>query len=211
MFCYIINFIKFRHREIPQFLRTILHIYSRIVIREPPLPRIVLEDLRVEAISPSSGGADEFLELSALRQVLQRLLRRHGPGLRFGVRDQRGIAACALCPWTRTGKRQPTPSEAQPRLGVLGGWSWKGLKNLEEGSMDEQNEKICIEFLNRSTQVCTIFGASRTRLFLGVGESPKSLKGRCHWFRCHFLRSGSVNRCISGRFSAVLLLYLRPG
>ena len=40
--------------------------------------------------------------------------------------------------------------------------------------MDEQNEKICIEFLNRSTQVCTIFGASRTRLFLGVGESPKS-------------------------------------
>ena len=26
--------------------------------------------------------------------------------------------------------------------------------------MDEQNEKICIEFLNRSTQVCTIFGAS---------------------------------------------------
>ena len=67
--------------------------------------------------------------------------------------------------------------------------------------MDEQNEKICIEFLNRSTQVCTIFGASRTRLFLGVGESPKSLKGRCH-----FLRSGSVNQCISGRFSAVLLL-----
>ena len=40
--------------------------------------------------------------------------------------------------------------------------------------MDEQNEKICIEFLNRSTQVCTIFGASRTRLFLGVGESLKS-------------------------------------
>ena len=26
--------------------------------------------------------------------------------------------------------------------------------------MDEQNEKICIELLNRSTQVCTIFGAS---------------------------------------------------
>ena len=67
MFCYIINFIKFRHREIPQFLRTILHIYSRIVIREPPLPRIVLEALRVEAISPSSGGADEFLELSVGR------------------------------------------------------------------------------------------------------------------------------------------------
>jgi len=78
--------------------------------------------------------------------------------------------------------------------------SWKGLKNLEQGSMDEQNEKICIEFL------CTIFGASRTRLFLGVGESPKSLKGRCHWFRCHFLRSGSVNQCISGRFPAVLVL-----
>jgi hypothetical protein len=35
----------------------------------------------------------------------------------------------------------------------------------------------------------------------------QTLKGRCH-----FLRSGSVNQCISGRFSAVLLLlYLAPG
>ena len=40
----LINFIKFRHMEIPQFLRTILHLYSPIIIQESPL-HIFLEDL----------------------------------------------------------------------------------------------------------------------------------------------------------------------
>ena len=86
----LINFIKFRHVEIPQFLRTILHLYSPIVIQESPLPHIFLEDLPAgrshqplqqlwsRRVSGAVGGA-----LPALRQVLQRLLRRHGPGLRL--------------------------------------------------------------------------------------------------------------------------------
>ena len=41
---FLINFIKFRHMEIPQFLRTILHLYSPIIIQESPL-HIFLEDL----------------------------------------------------------------------------------------------------------------------------------------------------------------------
>ena len=83
--------------EIPQFLRTILLIYSRIVIREPPLPHILLEDL-LEGSKPSAPPAVESTSFWNSRCATAVDCAR----CRFGVRDGRGIAACALCPWTRT-------------------------------------------------------------------------------------------------------------
>ena len=69
----LINFIKFRHMEIPQFLPTILHLYS-LSSRSCLFTFSLRICLRVEAISPSSGGVDEFLELSVCHSRGLRLL-----------------------------------------------------------------------------------------------------------------------------------------
>ena len=129
------SFAMWKYPNSCEIIFTILHLCSPSVIQESPLPDIFLEDLLEgrshqplqqlwsRRVSGAVCGA-----LPALRHVLQRLLRRDGPGLR-------------LLPLWRLRWARHVPYVLSNRdWEFWGGWCWKGLKNLEEGSMDETSK-----------------------------------------------------------------------